>query len=396
MSRLHKCICCIVLSLCISGCSERKEIEERGFVAGVAFDVAKEEEESESKKPPRMKGTYQLVLPSALAQQGGKGGGGGGAEDNYINISANADSIFAQVREISKKISRSLFFPHIQVIVFSKDLLKQQNLLEQTSDIFFRDHEMRRNIRIFVSKDRAEKILQQRSKPENLPAKYIDLLADHADVNAFMLEAVRIGDLQEMMIAKRSFVLPVLQLTKQGVKMEGAAVFKGHNNKLIGLLTGKDTQGLNYIIGKKASGFVTIRKKEKEITYEVQKIRRKIHASFTEPRRPKFTIDIYPEGVLAEVYSGGSGKVWSEKQMNTYISKEMESVVMRTVKKMQKDFKTDVLELGDYYKRHNYKEWKKIEKNWDHGKNYFTKSDIVVRVHPVIEHSGSLVPKGGQ
>ncbi|HEK9101168.1 TPA: Ger(x)C family spore germination protein [Bacillus pseudomycoides] len=394
MKHLHKYICCIVLVICMTGCSERKEIEERGFVAGAAFDVVKEEEESESKKPPRMKGTYQLVLPSALAQQGGKGGGG--AEDNYINISATADSIFAQVREISKKISRSLFFPHIQVIVFSKDLLKQQNLLEQTSDIFFRDHEMRRNIRIFISKDRAEKILQQSSKPEKLPAKYIDLLADHADVNAFMLEAVRLGDLQEMMIAKRSFVLPVLQLTKQGVKMEGAAVFKGVNNKLIGLLTGKDTQGLNYIIGKKATGFMTIRKEKKTITYEIHKLSRKIHASFTNPRHPKFTVDIYPEGVLAEAYLGGSGTMWNEKKMNTYISKEMENTAMRTIKKMQKDFKTDVLELGEYYKRHNYKEWKKIEKNWDHGKNYFTKSDIVVRVHPVVEHSGSLVPEGGQ
>ncbi|PFA20000.1 spore gernimation protein GerLC [Bacillus cereus] len=393
MNRLHKCICCIVLSLCISGCSERKEIEERGFVVGVAFDAVKDDEgESDSKKPPRMKGTYQLVLPSSLAQQGGKNGGG----DNYININATADSVFAQIREISKKISRSLFFPHIKVIIFSKDLLKQQNLLEQTLDVFLRDHEMRRNIRIFVSKGRAEKVLQQSSKPENLPAKYIDLLADHAEANAFMLEAVRIGEVQETITAKRSFVLPILQLTKQGVKMEGAAVFKGKDNKLIGLLTGKNTQGLNYIIGKKASGFVTIRKEKKAFTYEIHKIRRKIHASFTELRHPKFTVDIYPEGVLAEAYLGGDGKPWSEKKMKTYISKEMESIAMRTIKKMQKDFKTDVLELGDYYKRHKYKEWKKIEKNWDRGENYFSKSEIVVRVHPVVEHSGSLVPKGGQ
>ncbi|PFN05450.1 Ger(x)C family spore germination protein [Bacillus cereus] len=393
MNRLHKCICCIVLSLCISGCSERKEIEERGFVVGVAFDAVKDDEgESDSKKPPRMKGTYQLVLPSSLAQQGGKNGGG----DNYININATADSVFAQIREISKKISRSLFFPHIKVIIFSKDLLKQQNLLEQTLDVFLRDHEMRRNIRIFVSKGRAEKVLQQSSKPENLPAKYIDLLADHAEANAFMLEAVRIGEVQETITAKRSFVLPILQLTKQGVKMEGAAVFKGKDNKLIGLLTGKDTQGLNYIIGKKSSGFVTIRKEKKAFTYEIHKIRRKIHASFTELRHPKFTVDIYPEGVLAEAYLGGDGKPWSEKKMKTYISKEMESIAMRTIKKMQKDFKTDVLELGDYYKRHKYKEWKKIEKNWDRGENYFSKSEIVVRVHPVVEHSGSLVPKGGQ
>ncbi|MGH0420006.1 Ger(x)C family spore germination protein [Bacillus cytotoxicus] len=390
MSRLHKYMCCVMLVICMSGCSERKEIEERGFVVGAAFDVVKEE--SEEKKPPRMKGTYQLVLPSALAQQGKQGADGA----QYMNINVTADSLFTQIREASKKISRSLFFPHIKVVIFSKDLLKRQNFLEQTLDIFFRAHEMRRNIKIFVSKNQAGKIFEQNAKPENFPAKYIDLLADHADVNSFMLEAVRIGEVQEMLTSKRSFVLPVLELTKQGVKMEGAAIFKGENNKLVGLLSGKDTQGLNYIIGKKVGGFLTIRKKEKVFTYEIHKIRRKIRASFTDPRHPKFIIDMYPKGVLGEVYLGEDAKAWSEKRINSYITKEMERIVGRTIKKVQKEYKTDVLGLGDYYKRHNYKKWKKVEKNWDYGENYFMKTDIAVRVHPVVEHSGSLVPKGGQ
>ncbi len=120
-----------MLVICMSGCSERKEIEERGFVVGATFDVVKEE--SEEKKPPRMKGTYQLVLPSALAQQGKQGADGA----QYMNINVTADSLFTQIREASKKISRSLFFPHIKVVIFSKDLLKRQNFLEQTLDIFF-------------------------------------------------------------------------------------------------------------------------------------------------------------------------------------------------------------------------------------------------------------------
>ncbi|YAR64145.1 Ger(x)C family spore germination C-terminal domain-containing protein [Bacillus cytotoxicus] len=195
---------------------------------------------------------------------------------------------------------------------------------------------MRRNIKIFVSKNQAGKIFEQNAKPENFPAKYIDLLADHADVNSFMLEAVRIGEVQEMLTSKRSFVLPVLELTKQGVKMEGAAIFKGENNKLVGLLSGKDTQGLNYIIGKKVGGFLTIRKKEKVFTYEIHKIRRKIRASFTDPRHPKFIIDMYPKGVLGEVYLGEDAKAWSEKRINSYITKEMERIVGRTIKKVQK------------------------------------------------------------
>ena len=62
-------------------------------------------------------------------------------------------------------------------------------------------------------------------------------------------------------------------------------------------------------------------------------------------------------------------------------------------KKKKKKYKVDVLELGEVYKRHNYKEWTKISKNWDQGENYFSNAEITVHVHPTIEHSGSALPK---
>ena len=65
-----------------------------------------------------------------------------------------------------------------------------------------------------------------------------------------MIEAARIGEVQEKMISNRSFVLPILELTKQGVQMDGAALFRGKDNKCVGNLSGEETLGMNYIIGK--------------------------------------------------------------------------------------------------------------------------------------------------
>lgn len=248
MKHLLKIITLMVLVGSISGCSELEEIEERGFVVGAAYDIV-----GKKKSNPIMKGTYQMVLPSKLAQQGGQGGGD---SENYINVSAKADSVFEQIRIIAKKISRSLFFPHIQVIIFSKDLLANPYVLQNTLDVYIRDHEMRRNIRLFVAKKDAEAILKQSTKPENLPAQYIDMLAEHPPKNAQMVEAARIGEVQEKMISGRSFVLPILELTKQGVQMNGAALFRGKDNKCIGSLNGEETLGMNYIIGKKLVVFL--------------------------------------------------------------------------------------------------------------------------------------------
>ena len=146
------------------------------------------------------------------------------------------------------------------MIIFSEELLSHPYILQNTLDVYIRDHEMRRNIRLFVSNKNAEAILKQSAKPENLPAQYIDMLAEHPPKNAQMIEAARIGEVQEKMISNRSFVLPILELTKQGVQMNGAALFRGKDNKCVGNLSGEETVGMNYIIGKKLEVF-TIRKR---------------------------------------------------------------------------------------------------------------------------------------
>ncbi|HDR4863565.1 Ger(x)C family spore germination protein [Bacillus cereus] len=384
MKYLLKIIIVTLLVGSISGCSELVEIEERGFVVGAAYDIVKEKQSN-----PIMKGTYQVVLPQVTQQEGQ----GDGNRDNYINVSAKADSVFEQIRIIAKKISRTLFFPHIRVIIFSEELLSSPYILKNTLDVYIRNHEMRRNIHLFVSEKNAEAILKQSAKPENLPAQYIDMLAGHPPKNAQMVEAARIGDVEEKIISKRSFVLPVLRSTKQGVQMEGAALFRGKDNKYIGTLSGEQTIGINYIIGRKIGDFFTIRKKNQLITYEIYKVHRKTKIFTENTIKPKFDIHLSLEGTLAELHFSDHKKVLDEKRLEKDISREMEKRIQKSIKLVQKKYKVDVLELGEVYKRHNYKEWKKISKNWDQGENYFSDAQITVHVHPTIQHSGSALPK---
>ncbi|EOO60123.1 Ger(X)C family germination protein [Bacillus cereus VD196] len=382
MKCLLKIIAITLLAGVISGCSELSEIEERGFVVGAAYDIVKEK-----KSNPIMKGTYQMVLPSKLTQQGVQDAG-----NSYINVSAKADNVFEQIRIIDKKISRTLFFPHIQVLIFSKELLSNPNILQNTLDVYIRDNEMRRNIRLFVSEKNAEDILKQSAKPENLPAQYIDMLADHPMINAQVIEAARIGNVQGKIISTQSFVLPILKSTKHGIKMDGAALFRGKDNKCVGVLSGEQTMGMNFIIAEKMGGFFTIRKKNQLITYEIHKLHRKIKIFNENTTNPKFDIHLFLEGTLAELHFNDHKQNMNEKRLTRDISKEMEERIQKSIKLVQKKYKVDVLALGEVYKRHNYKEWKKISKNWDQGKNYFSNAEITVHVHPTIEHSGSSLP----
>ena len=214
-------------------------------------------------------------------------------------MSAKADSVFEQIRIIAKKLVEHYFSAYTSDY-FSEELLANPYVLQNTLDVYIRDHEMRRNIRLFVSKKNAESILKQSAKPENLPAQYIDMLAEHPPKNAQMIEAARIGEVQEKMIASRSFVLPILELTKQGVQMNGAALFRGKDNKCVGSLNGEETLGMNYIVGKNWRFLLS--EKNQLITYEIHKLRRKIKVSTTNVIKPKFNIHLFLEGTIAELH----------------------------------------------------------------------------------------------
>ncbi|MEK4496638.1 Ger(x)C family spore germination C-terminal domain-containing protein [Ureibacillus sp. FSL W8-0352] len=71
-------------------------------------------------------------------------------------------------------------------------------------------------------------------------------------------------------------------------------------------------------------------------------------------------------------------------------SDRIEKIVKNTIDKIQNDFQTDAMGLGEYLNRYYPKIWKEVQDEWDNGKNYFSKSDIDCEVKIVIEEPGSI------
>ncbi|MBG9611656.1 Ger(x)C family spore germination protein [Bacillus cereus] len=370
-------IVCLFCLLC--ACAERREIEELGFVVGAAYDQAPGTE---------IKGTYQMALPNTLSTSER----GTSTQKNYINLSTTGESIFAHFHMIAKKISRPLFFPHIQVIVFSDKLLQTPNMLQHILDVYTRDDVMRRNVRLFVSKGNAEHILEQNAGPEYLPAKYVEMLSEHTQKNAQMVEKKRIGDIHSKILAKKSFVLPVLFQTKQGIELSGAALFRGKDNGFVTILPAKDTVSLNYMTGSQVRGIFIISKQKQPLTYEFQRVHHRMKLDIRKPKYPKVYICVTVDGKFSEIHPS-LYRHFSVEQLNNLLAKEMTEQLQSTIQRIQQQYKLDVLGVGDVYQRQDYKKWKKIEKNWEHGKQYFTTCQIRIHVKPNITQSGSTLPK---
>ncbi|CUB53023.1 Spore germination protein B3 precursor [Bacillus subtilis] len=194
-------------------------------------------------------------------------------------------------------------------------------MLQNILDVYTCDEAMRRNIRLFVAKGHAEHLLIQNTGPEYLPAKYIWLLSEHTQKNVQMVEKTRLGAIHSKLSTQKSFLLPVLYQTKQGVKLSGAALFSGKDNCLITILSAKDTAALNYITDSKVRGIFTTSIQKQVITYEFNRVHQRLELDIPNPKYPKVDIYVTADGKIAEIHPSLAHH-FSLEQLNQILAKK--------------------------------------------------------------------------
>jgi spore germination protein len=390
-----------------TGCWDRVEIEDRGFVIGIAIDMVKKketEELAEQEAPKKPKGkerfilTYQFVVPGALQQggggsggggSGGGGSGGGGSGDAFLNISSEGDTMSEITREMATRTSRSPFIEHLKMIILSEEVAKSDQFAN-VLDLFLRDHEARRANKIMVSKGDARKVLEVKPKTEKLPVMYINSVAENVQKNARILPEARIGDVHEHLLKSESFTIPRITANDKEIKIAGSAVFHGHNNKMAGFLGEEETEGLNFITGEITGGILEISVQDNLAIYEIKDAKRSIKANVKDKDQIEFTISIESEGNVGESFASMD---YLDPTVISTIEKKVENEIERlandTIGKVHKDFQVDVLGLGEYLRQNHPDTWKVIKQDWDHGRNYFSKSTIGVEAKVKIRAIGT-------
>jgi spore germination protein len=388
-----------LLPMVISGCWDRVEIEERGFVVGATVDTPKNvkakehevEEAGKTSKQHRYSVTYQFVVPGELKQAGGKSGGsGGGGGNGYFNITSEGDTMYGIARQIATRTSRSPYFEHIKVIIVSESIAKTGKLGD-ILDFFLRDPDMRRSAKLMIAQGRASKALEIQPKSEKLPVVYIESISKNIRKSARMLPFVKIGDVQSDILHGYSYALPRIVAEKSDMKVAGASIFQGINNKMVGHLGEMETMGLNFLQGEFKEGVIKTPTEKGSFVYEVKEVTRKIHADTSNKEHVHFTIDIESEGDIGESlvtrdFLDQKVLIQSEKQVAMAIKK----LTQKTVNRLHKKFKVDAIGVGRYLKENEPKLWDEVEKDWDSGKNYFAKSTIDVNVVVHIRGIGSI------
>ncbi|ASK63967.1 hypothetical protein CFK37_18290 [Virgibacillus phasianinus] len=380
-NKVYLLIACSCI-LFLTGCWDQIAIEDRGFVVGTAIDMA---DQQESNFPLKM--TYQFVVPAGMGAPGMTGG-----QKAFSNISKNGKSVFETFRKVDTETSRAAYFEHAKVIVVSGEVMKKPNLFASVMDVFIRDLEMRRSIKVVVSNEEAKKILNVEPDARKLPAIYIDSILENNYKSTRVVQPVRLGKVHQYLLTDSSYVLPLISTTADGKRIEedGVAVIQGHNNQMVGKLTGKETKGLNFITHNNDSGTVEFEIDNHLMVYEIENTKSSIKIDVKEDNTLDITIKIGADGEIGEMY--GSQNLLTPKrfaEIEKRISKKIEKLAYQTLNKAQHDLHADIFGFGKILKQRHYDDWQKIKDNWDHGDKIFADCNIKVTANATVQAVGS-------
>ncbi|MBP1961511.1 Ger(x)C family spore germination protein [Paenibacillus aceris] len=383
------CAICFSCTLTLlTGCWDRVEINQRGFVVGVAID--KPEGESKS----TYKGTYQMVVPGGLKLSSANSSSTNNnphAGQAYFNISTTEHSMPSIAARISSRTSRSPYFEHLRMIIISGDAAKHEASLPDILDYYLRNSEMRRSVQILIADGKASDILGIFPNNESTPVDYISSIAKNNQKTNYMLSESRIGDVHEFLIKHESFVIQTIKKEDGGVTLNGSAIIDGKTKQLLGFLNGEETQGLNFITKRIKGGIVESKVDGQIVGLKVERSNRKIYVQQTSPEHVNFTIKIIVEGTLDKSITNidpSEGKIVDalEKSLEDTIS----STTHKVIKKLQQTYKKDALGLGAYLFQNHNKMWKPLAANWEACANLFSQAGIDVQVEVIVRRVGNI------
>lgn len=272
--------------LLLAGCWDHIDIEQRGYVLGVAIDAyppmpGKDEKAASEETPPEEeekiemmethtgKPSYAMTIQMPIlrknpqpAEGGGSSSEGGGLTWEITQV---GNSFMAMNRELLARTSLSLYYEHLQVIIISDQVARKG--ISDVLDFFTRDPEMRRRVRIFISKGEAKAVLDVKPRIEEYSSVYLAEMPTNAGKNSRIVHHTDLGQVIQLIHNDLSFVLPVAQATKDEIKITGAAAFKG--DKLVGWVNELETEAIKLIRNLYLGGVVSVKSPEQKDALEV-------------------------------------------------------------------------------------------------------------------------------
>lgn len=380
-------ICYLLLLFLITGCRNRRELNELGISVGIGIDKAE--------KGYRV--TAQVVNPGEVAAAKTSGN-----RTPVTLYEATGDTVFEAIRKMTTISPRVIYLAHLRILVIGESLAKEG--IEKPLDHFSRDHEIRTDFFIVIAKGSSAKdVLKVLTAVDKIPANKLFLSLETSQKVWAPTTTITLDELITDIISEgKSPVLTAVKVTgvtkgqsQQNVEIieppgqlrySGLAVFK--KDKLIGRLNEKESKGYSYIRDKVRNTVGTLVCPEGgNIAVEVMKSKTVIKGKLKNGK-PQIDIEILMEDNVGEVECPiDLTKRKTIDDLEKSAEQKVAATMLETIHKAQKRLKVDIFGFGEVIRRADPEAWKTLKQGWD---EQFTRLDINVKPDVKIRRIGTV------
>ncbi|MEW9672529.1 Ger(x)C family spore germination protein [Ammoniphilus sp. 3BR4] len=354
--------------LLLAGCWSRRELNELAIAVAMGIDKVENEYQI----------TVQVVEPSQVAS--GKGGGDG--RSPVTTYQANGKTEIEAIRKMTMISPRRIYTSHLRMLVIGEEVAKAG--IKNTLDFLSRGQEFRTDFNVVVTKGtRASQILKILTPTEKIPANKMFSSLNQSEIIWGPTSATTLIELLSDIVKQgKQPVLTGIQVignAQQGESQDnisspspptqigyrGYAVFR--NNKLVGWLNEKESNGYNFVVNNIKSSIVnTPCPQEGHLAFEI------IHSStelnsFLRNKKPSIKIEIRTEGNISEVNCSNLNITKTEvlEELENNLEQEIKKDIEHVINISQKKMKSDIFGFGEVIHRSHLSYWEQVRDDWE-------------------------------
>jgi len=383
----------IVVLLLLSGCWDRKEIEERATILGLAVDLAEDEEEPTATTHPEnvdvpssnlglIKITAQLAVPGQVPLGPSQGGDGSSSQNAVWVVEGIGHTMEDAVQNIQQQLAHKIFFGQLQVIILSEDVAKKG--ISHINEYLRRRPEIRRTAWMAINGKNAAETMEVAPRLERIPSIYLSTMFEEAtkmgkfpeaDLGRFWVQTSNIG---------QDGFLPYISVkSKENIEISGMAYF--NEDKMVGKTKPYQIAFYNSVAGINPGGAAALIKLSDDESVMFESTRRKTSYDVRmKENLPYFFITIDIWGLIKEK-STDKLKLDDKKTIEK-IEKLAEEHGKREMLKLiseTQDNESDIFGFGEYVRGDLSSFWDEEVKNSTGWKKVYQDLpiDIKVRIH---------------
>ncbi|CAN7188647.1 Ger(x)C family spore germination protein [Paenibacillus sp. LjRoot153] len=373
MRRLSQLITYTMMLLLLTGCWDRKEINDIAIIQLAAFDLMPD--------TGKYRGYVQIAIPKSIGA-GQLTTSGGTQQKTYMPLVDYGDNMEAMTVKLERKLSRDALPSHRRIFMVGESLARQN--MAPLLDLISRNPKNRLRTYLVIARDTDAKSLVETEYP---------------------LEATKEEALREIIVRKmqipsmlRSFyassaaagiepIAAAFSKDKDGkILLSSVALF--NKTTLVGYVDDMQAVALTSLLGKKPFGDVDVAlpDQESKLSVRVSTLSAKKRVEVSSDEQPHFIMDIKATGRIMDNRSklDPSDPAVMEK-LNASFQEQLTQSYQKLFHTLQTTYKTDNAGLGQSVYRKYPKLWKKIEKDWE---TMFPEVDVQFKVDANIYQIG--------